>query len=129
MKRFILSLAFAAITLLVVCQDKVSYQAQVSNYRENDTIKLEDLLKLKDIFTINKNCPVLSFVLVYNYGNYDFMMIGKSNSLTDDMKNRLTKFKSMKVKSLKITFKAITIKTPLNEEIKLKPLKYCLKIQ
>lgn len=118
-----------AITFIAVCQVKDNIQTRIPNYKENDTIKLDDLLKIRNIFLCDKNYPVVSFVLVYTYSNYDYMMVSNSNNLTEDMKNRLMKFKNMNVKFLKISFKAITVRTPQNEEIKTRALKYNLKIK
>jgi len=129
MKRIVAFLMLIAITFIAVCQVKDNIQTRIPNYKENDTIKLDDLLKIRNIFLCDKNYPVVSFVLVYTYSNYDYMMVSNSNNLTEDMKNRLMKFKNMNVKFLKISFKAITVRTPQNEEIKTRALKYNLKIK
>jgi hypothetical protein len=127
MKRAVFLSILAAITLNAVSQVN-NIQVHLSGYNVNDTIRLDDLLKISKMFLNSRNYPVISFVMVYNYGNYDYMMISNSNSLTEDMKNRLTKFRTMNVRILKISFKAITVVTPQNEQIKLGPLKYILKI-
>jgi hypothetical protein len=130
MKKLFVSLVFTAITFIAFCQVKNNIQVQIPGYKENDTIKLEDLLNMGYIFQCNKNYPVVSFVLVYTYGNNDYMMISKSNKLTDDMKSRLIRFETINVKILKISFKAITVETSLKEQIKTGPqLKYTLKIK
>jgi len=131
MKRTVLSLLFAGITFISLCQTKYNIEVQIPGYKENDTINLVDLLNMNYIFQCNnKNFPIVGFVLVYTYGNNDYMMISKSNKLTDDMKNRLIRFESMNVKILKISFKAITVETSLKEQIKTGPqLKYILRIK
>jgi len=129
MNKTVAIFGLISITLVAICQSKDNIQMSIPNYRENDTIKLDDLLSRNYIFLCNKNYPVLSFVLGYKYGNNDYMMISKSNSLTEDMKNRLYKFKSMKVSYLNISFKAITVRTTQMEEIKTGPIKYILEIK
>ncbi|MCX6302313.1 MAG: hypothetical protein NTW82_09015 [Bacteroidia bacterium] len=130
MKKIVTFLMLIAITIIAHCQDKDNIQIRIPDYKENDTIILEDLLNMEYIFLCNKNYLIISFVLVYTYGNNDFMMISKSNKLTDDMKKRLIGFESMNVKFLKISFKAITVETSLKEQIKTGPqLKYTLRIK
>jgi hypothetical protein len=130
MKKILTFLILISITITAICQEKDNIQIRIPGFRENDTIKLDDLLKMKDVFLCNKNYPVVSFVLVYNYSNFDYMMISNSNSLTEDMKKRLLGFKDRNVKFLKISFKAITVITPQNEQIKTgPPLKYILRIK
>jgi hypothetical protein len=130
MKKIVTFLMLMAITTVAQCQDKDNIQIRIPDYKENDTINLQDLLNMEYIFLCNKNYLITSFVLVYTYGNNDFMMISKSNKLTDDMKKRLIGFESMNVKLLKISFKAITVETSLNEQIKTGPqLKYTLRIK
>lgn len=129
MKNIFASLLFAALSLSAVSQLQYNIQVEIPGYKQNDTIDLVDLLNMEYIFRCNEKFPITGFVLVYNYGNYDYMMISKSNNLTDDMKNRLTRFESMKVKILKISFKAITVETNLKEQIKTtRQLKYILRI-
>lgn len=129
MKNIFASLLFAALSLSAVSQLQYNIQVEIPGYKQNDTIDLVDLLNMEYIFQCNEKFPITGFVLVYNYGNYDYMMISKSNNLTDDMKNRLTRFESMKVKILKISFKAITVETNLKEQIKTtRQLKYILRI-
>jgi hypothetical protein len=130
MKIIVTFLMLIAITNIAHCQDKDNIQIRIPDYKENDTINLQDLLNMEYIFLCNKNYLIISFVLVYTYGNNDFMMISKSNKLTDDMKKRLIGFESMNVKLLKISFKAITVETSLKEQIKTGPqLKYTLRIK
>lgn len=130
MKRIITSLVFILIAFIASSQDKNNIKIQMRGYKENDTVRIDDLLKIKDIFLCNKNYPVVSFVFVYTYGLNDFMMISNSNNLTEDMKNRLIKFRSMNVAVMKISFKAITVVTPQNEQIKTSPsLKFILRIK
>jgi len=129
MKKIVAFIGLLSITFFAICQNKDNIQTRIPDYNEKDTIKLDDLLSRKDIFICNKNYPVLSFVLVYKYGNNDYMMISKSNYLTEDMKTRLVKFKSMNIAFLNLSFKAITVRTPQMEEIKTGPLKYILKIK
>lgn len=130
MKKIVTFLMLIAITIIAHCQDKDNIQIRIPDYKENDTIILEDLLNMEYIFLCNKNYLIISFVLVYTYGNNDFMMVSKSNKLTDDMKKRLIGFESMNVKFLKISFKAITVETSLKEQIKTGPqLKYTLRIK
>jgi hypothetical protein len=130
MKKIVTFLMLMAITIIAHCQDKDNIQIRIPDYKENDTINLEDLLNMEYIFLCNKNYLIISFVLVYTYGNNDFMMISKSNKLTDDMKKRLIGFENMNVKLLKISFKAITVETTLKEQIKTGPqLKYTLRIK
>lgn len=129
MKKIVAFAWFISISFFAFCQNKDNILTRLPDYRENDTIKLDDLLYKKEMFICNKNYPVLSFVLVYKYGNNDYMMISKSNYLTEDMKNRLAKFRSMNIAYLNISFKAITVRTSQMEEIKTRPLKYILKIK
>ncbi len=129
MKKLVTIFVFVTITFFAPAQDRNNVRALISGYKENDTIRLDDFLKIKEISLSNKNYKVENFVLVYTDNGYDFMMKGNSNTLNEEMKNRLLKFKSRNIKYLKITLKAIAYKTSQNEEIKTGPIKYVLKIK
>jgi hypothetical protein len=129
MKNLVTSILFMTISFIAICQNNDNIKALITGYKENDTIKLDDFLKIKEISLNKNNYTVISFVLVYTDNKYDFMMKGNSNNLNDEMKKRLLNFKNMNRKFLKITLKAITVQTPQNEQIKISPLKYILKIK
>ena len=128
MKKLLTFSVFIAITIFIWGQDKNNVRPFIPGYKENDTIRLDDFLKIKEISLSNKS-KVESFVLVYTDNGYDFMMKGNTNTLNEEMKARLLKFKSRNLKYLKISLKAVAYRTLQNEEIKTGPVKYVLKIK
>jgi len=128
MKKLFTLSVFIAITIFSWGQDRNTVRPFIPGYKENDTIRLDDFLKIKEISLSNK-AKVESFVLVYTDNGYDFMMKGKSNTLNEEMKARLLKFKARNIKYLKIAIKAVAYKTPQNEEQRTGQVKYVLRIK
>jgi hypothetical protein len=128
MKKLVTISVFIAMTIFILGQDKNNVRPFITGYKENDTIRLDDFLKIKEISLSNKS-KVESFVLVYTDNGYDFMMKGISNTLNEEMKARLLKFKNRNLKYLKISLKAVAYRTPQNEELKTGPVKYVLRIK
>lgn len=127
MKKEITFFVFIIITIYAIGQN-TNVRPYITGYKENDTIRIEDFLKIKEI-ALNNKSKVEGFVLVYYDNGYPFMMKGTSNTLNEEMKARLLKFKSRNLNYMKIEIKAVAYRNSKNEEIRTGPVKYVLKIK
>ena len=130
MKKLLISLVFVTICNLIAnCQNSNNIQAMIAEYKENDTLTIDDFLTLKEMDLNDSDYKITSFALILVDSGFVKEIKSNSNLITDQMKDALLNFNDKSKEVTKIYFKNITIQSPQNQELKIKSLVYILKLK
>jgi len=128
MKKIILILSIVSTSFATAGQNKDTVQAYIEGYKITDTIRIEDLLRIGGISLNNNQFSIESFSLIFMDRGFLQEFKTTSNKLTDEMKNALTNLKNKNIKSVKILFENIIVRTPQNTKSNIGMLIYKLKL-
>jgi hypothetical protein len=127
MKKLLFSLVFISVSLIVSAQSNINVRAMIPGYTTNDTIKIADFLKLKEITLNNKEYSVVKFTLLFSDGKYDYEDVSKSNKITDDMKNTVSKVQLKDSKPRHIILKDIYVQSSQDKNLKIENIIYTVR--
>lgn len=127
MKKIFVSLAFIAVSLIASSQSNVNLQAMIPGYKNNDTIKIADFLKMSEITLNNKEYSIVKFTLFFTDGVSDYEEVSNSNKITDKMKSGLSRVQTHDSKPRHIVIKDISVQSSQNKNLKLDNLVYIIK--
>lgn len=129
MKKEVLSLVFAAMSLFAESQDYLNTHALLAGHQFSDTIKIEDIFKFSEIVLDNKDYSIVSFSLFFRDSGYDYEFRSNSNKITDEMKEALLNIKQRDTKLKIIVFKDIYIQRTKGKVVKIGDSIYKMKLE
>ena len=129
MKRGILLLALYTISIIANCQDKVNIQAQISGYKPNDTINIDDFLDVGELSLNNNDYVIEGFGLDFIASGFFKEFTSNSNKFTDEMRSAITDLKKRNMKVTKIFFEKIKVKSPQDKIMIIGGLLHVLRIK
>jgi len=129
MKRFILLLALCTISPFANCQEKVNLQALIVGFRPNDTIKIDDFLNIEELSLNSNGYTIVGFGLDFMDSGFFKEFRSNSNLITDEMRSAITDLKKRNMKTTKIFFENIKVKSPQGKIMTLGGLLHILKIK
>jgi len=129
MKKKVLSLVFATMSLFAESQDYLNTHALLAGHQFSDTIKIEDIFKFAEIVLDNKDYSIVSFSLFFRDSGYDYEFRSNSNNITDEMKEALLNIKQRDTKLKIIVFKDIYIQRTKGRVVKIGDSIYKLKLE
>ena len=129
MKKKVLSLVFATMSLFAESQDYLNTHALLAGHQFSDTIKIEDIFKFSEIVLDNKDYSIVSFSLFFRDSGYDYEFRSNSNNITDEMKEALLNIKQRDTKLKIIVFKDIYIQRTKGRVVKIGDSIYKLKME
>jgi len=129
MKKKVLSLVFATMSLFAESQDYLNTHALLAGHQFSDTIKIEDIFKFSEIVLDNKDYSIVSFSLFFRDSGYDYEFRSNSNNITDEMKEALLNIKQRDTKLKIIVFKDIYIQRTKGRVVKIGDSIYKLKLE
>lgn len=128
MKKIVLLLALCSIFFIANCQDKENIQAQIFGHKPNDTISIDDFLNIGELSLNNNDYVIESFGLDFIDSGFFREFSSSSNKLTDEMKNAISNLKKRNMKTTKIFFEKIRVKSPQGKILTIGGLLHVLKI-
>ena len=129
MKKLVILLSIISFTIIAIGQNKGTAHAYLEGYKTNDTIRIDDLIRVGEISIDNNSFSVVNFKLVFIDGGFLAEYKSSSNKFTEEMKNALLKLKTRNTKSVKILFEDIIVLTPENTKSNIGILLFKVKIK
>jgi hypothetical protein len=130
MKKLLFFFVFMVASIIGNCQVKDNIQAQIAGYKYNDTIKVDDFLRIGELSLNSKEYSIESFSLSFTYGGFNMEYKSNSKGLTEEMKKELMIFSGKKdLQVLTINLFDISITKPKTKPIKIGDLIYRLKMK
>lgn len=112
MKKFIILLLICIISINSMCQDYNSIQVQIRGYKPNDTIAIDDFLNIGELSIDNNVYVIVGFGLDFIDSGFFKEFKSNSNKLTEEMRIAITDLKKRNMKTTKIFFENIKVKSP-----------------
>jgi hypothetical protein len=128
MRKLLIILVFTLTSIASMSQNAAGVKAFIEGYKISDTLKIDDLIRIGEISLDNKDLSVVSFTLTFMDRGFLQEYKATSNKLTDEMKTALVSLKSKNMKSVKLLFENIIVRTPQNTKINIGILLYKVKI-
>ena len=129
MKKLVLSFLIVAIPFIANCQNNKAIEALIPGYKQNDTIKIDDFLKIEKLSTNNKDYTIKSFTLIFMDRGFLKEFASTSNKITDEMRNAISSLKDKNIRNVKLYFDNVIIVTPQGKSVMVGSLIYKLKIK
>ncbi len=129
MRTLILLIAFVAISSIAKCQDNITVQSEIRGYMPNDTIGIDEFLKIGELSIDKAGYDIVSYGLDFMDSGFLQEYKSNSNKLTEEMRSAITNLKKKNMKVTKIFFEDIKIKSPKGIIISGGGLLYVLKIK
>jgi hypothetical protein len=130
MKKLLFSLVLMATFFIANCQVKDNVQAQIAGYKYNDTIKIDDFLRIGEISLNSKDYSIESFILSFTYGGFKMEYKSNSKRLTEEMKKELMIYRGKKdIQVLLISLFDISVTKPNTKPIKIGDLIFRVKMR
>jgi hypothetical protein len=128
MRKIFLVLALALSSFASMSQNGAVVKAYIEGCKISDTLKIDDLIRIGEISVDNKEFSIVSFTLTFLDRGFLQEYKATSNKLTDEMKTALVGLKSKNMKSVKLLFENIIVRTPQNTKSNIGILIYKVKI-
>ncbi|MGE0076922.1 MAG: hypothetical protein AB7S48_03590 [Bacteroidales bacterium] len=127
MKRLILLIIVCSTTSISIGQNSI--QAFLDNYKASDTIAINDFLNIQSLSISNSDYTIAGYQL--NIMDRGFLKEFKSDSdkITDEMRDAIENLKGKNIKTTKIFFEDIKVKTPVGKIKNIGGLLHIIKIE